>query len=160
MKSKILSMVGIGAIAMAVACNSSKDEAAKTDTLSTADNTRTVAAATIQTAADGKKYVVRKRTVATTGDNSTSATSEYDTVWLYTAPDSRYYTLRNTDTIYFDTEAWNNWWNDVKTDDELKAKSDDLKVKVDEDGSWKVKNKKTGEKTKMNDDGEIKKKKD
>ena len=170
MKSRILSFLGIGAIAMAVACNSSNDEstnkdsASTTTTTTTTDNTSASASADVQTSADGKRYVLRHRTSSsstsgkeTSGSTAgTSSNNDYDTVWLYTGTDSRYYTLHGRDTLYYNTDQWNSWWNDAKTDDELKMKSGNTKVKVDDDGSWKVKDKETGEKTKMTDKGEVK----
>lgn len=177
MKSKVLSLLGIGAIAMAVACNSSNDASNNKDSSSTSTSTTTVTDNTssgsstsgIQTSSDGKRYVVRKRTTSSGstsasnagGNDQASAGNDYDTVWLYSGTQDRYYTLGGStgrDTLYYNTDQWNTWWNDSKTDDELKTKSGNTKVKVDKDGSWKVKDKDAGEKTKMNDKGEVKSK--
>lgn len=164
MKSKILSFLGIGAIAFAVACNSADDESANKDstsTTTTVDNSTTTADASIQTAGDGKKYILRKRTSSTsasgTADASATAGSDYDTVWLYMGTEERYYTLggaKGRDTLYYNTDQWNSWWNNTETDNELKSKSGNVKVKVDDDGSWKVKD--DSSKTKMNEKGKVK----
>lgn len=172
MKSSILSLFGIGAIVLAAACNNSNDEAAgkdstSTTTTTTVDNTTSgsSADANVQTSADGRRYVLRHRTGSGSGSGTTAGsstgTSDYDTVWLYMGTDNRYYTLHggnSRDTLYYNTDEWNSWWNDSKTDGELKTKSGNVKVKVDDDGSWKVKDKDAGDKTKMNDKGEVKSK--
>jgi hypothetical protein len=165
MKSKILSLLGIGAIAFAVACNSSDDETTNADssTVTTTDNTASSAtgSASVQTTADGKRYVVRTRTgTSSTSGTATSGTTtgpEYDTVWLWMGTEDRYYTLGgNTgkDTLYFDSDEWKAWWSKPETDNELKAKSGDTKVKIDDDGSWKVKD--GNSKTKSDEDGKVK----
>jgi hypothetical protein len=168
MKSSILSFLGIGAIALAVACNSSDDETTNADSTSTTTTTtvdNTVATGTgeadIQTSGDGRKYIIRKRTTSASTSGSTSGTassgSDYDTVWLYAGTENRYYTLggsKGRDTLYYNTDQWNTWWNNSETDNELKSKTGNTKVKVDDDGSWKVKDENS--KTKMNEKGEVK----
>jgi hypothetical protein len=169
MKSRILSFLGIGAIAFAVACNSSGDESTSKDststTTTTVDNTSGsgTADANIQTADNGRKYIIRKRSSSGASGSSTSGTattgSDYDTVWLYTGTADRYYTLggsKGRDTLYYNTDQWNSWWNNSETDNELKSKNGNTKVKIDEDGSWKVKD--DSSKTKMNDKGKVKSK--
>ncbi|MCE3283398.1 MAG: hypothetical protein K0Q66_2135 [Chitinophagaceae bacterium] len=168
MKSKILSLLGIGAIVFAVACNSADDETDNKDSGNTAENTENksgvTGTASVQTTADGRSYVVRTRastSSGTTGGTSAGATAEYDTVWVYRGTDSRYYTLRGDkgrDTLYFDTDDWKSWWSSPETDNELKLKSGDTKVKVDDDGSYKVKD--GNSKTKVNEEGKTKTKKD
>jgi hypothetical protein len=164
MKSKILSLLGIGAIAFAVACNSSGDETTNADSASAASNTAVNAggsgSASIQTTSDGKRYVLRTRTgtSSTSTGTTSSGTSEYDTVWLWGTED-RYYTIGGTtgrDTLYFDSDDWKTWWSNPETDNELKSKSGSTKVKIDEDGSWKVKD--SASKVKMNDKGKVKSK--
>ena len=160
MKSKILSLFGIGAIALAVACNSSDDETTNADSSAVTTESSTTGTASVQTTADGKRYVVRTRT----GSSSTSGTAtsgstgpEYDTVWLYMGTQDRYYTLGGStgrDTLYFDSNEWNTWWSNPETDNELKAKVGNTKVKIDDDGSWKVKD--SASKTKMDEDGKVK----
>jgi hypothetical protein len=170
MKSGILSFLGIGAIALAVACNSSKDESNNVDSTTTTstttvDNTAatSTADAGLQTSADGRKYIIRKRTTTTSASTSAGTSgeattgSDYDTVWLYTGTENRYYTLggsKGRDTLYYNTDEWNTWWNNSATDNELKSKTGNTKVKIDGDGSWKVKDENS--KTKMNDKGEVK----
>ncbi len=167
MKSRILSFLGIGAITLAVACNSSSDDTTNKDSAAASSETSvdngTAATATTEagvlTYSDGRKYVVRTRggssaSAGTSGSSSTTTSSEYDTVWLYTGSDSRYYTLRGRDTLYYNTDNWNNWWNDAETDNEFKSKNGNTKVKVDDDGSWKVKD--ANSKTKMDEDGKVK----
>src|SRR5687767_10287744 len=131
MKSKILSFLGIGAIALAVACNSAEDETTNAD--SSAVNSDATAAtggasgsASVQTSSDGRRYVVRTRTGTSSTSGGAATAGEYDTVWLYMGTQDRYYTLGgNTgrDTLYFDSEDWKTWWNNPETDNELKVKS-------------------------------------
>ena len=165
MKSRILSFLGIGAIALAVACNTAEDETTNADSLTETSvdaNTTADASATgsVQTSADGRRYVVRARSGSGSGSGSTasgSTGSSYDTVWLYMGTEDRYYTLGGStgrDTLYYNTEDWNSWWNNPETDNELKLKSGDSKVKVDDDGSWKVKD--ADSKTKSDEDGKVK----
>jgi len=170
MKSRILSLLGIGAIALTVACNSGEDEAANADSaalstenaVSTADASGAVG--TLQTSADGRRYVVRARSGSGSASGGTTASgstgSSYDTVWLYMGTEDRYYTLggaKGRDTLYYNTDEWNTWWNNPETDNEIKIKSGDSKVKVDDDGSWKVKD--GDSKTKSDEDGNVKTKK-
>lgn len=157
MKSKILSLLGAGAIVFAVACNSAGDETTNADTSAvTTDATATTgSSAGVQTTADGRSYTVRTRTG--TSSTSTETTTNYDTVWLYMGTEDRYYTLSGNegrDTLYFDSEEWKVWWNNPETDNELKAKAGDTKVKIDDDGSWKVKD--GDSKTKSDEDGKVK----
>lgn len=164
MKSKILSLLGVGAIAFAVACNSSSDETKNADSSATGSNESSVSGSTgsasVQTTADGKRYVLRARTGSSSTSGTSSASSggsEYDTVWLYMGTQDRYYTLGGStgrDTLYFDTDDWKTWWNNPETDNELKMKSGSTKVKVDDDGSWKVKD--SASKTKMDESGKVK----
>ncbi len=167
MKSRILSFLGIGAIALAVACNTAEDETTNADSAtmsdeSTVGTTDAGASANVQTSADGRRYVLRTRGgsgSSSTGTSSTSGTS-YDTVWLYMGTEDRYYTLGGSagrDTLYYNTDDWNTWWNNPETDNELKIKNGDSKVKVDDDGSWKVKD--GDSKTKSDEDGNVKTKK-
>lgn len=168
MKSTILSFLGIGAIAFAVACNSASDESTNKDsaTNSTMDNSASVGTSSvsgdIQTSTDGRKFVLRKRSSSGTSASAASGTTastgnDYDTVWLYMGTQDRYYTLHGPserDTLYFNTDEWNAWWSNTETDNELKSKSADSKVKIDDDGSWKVKD--DNSKTKMNEKGDVK----
>lgn len=161
MKSKILSLLGAGAIALTVACNTAEDETTNADTAaateSAATTGSTAGSASVQTSADGRRYVVRTRTGTSSTSTETTGASNYDTVWLYMGTEDRYYTLGgNTgrDTLYFDSEEWKVWWNNPETDNELKAKSGDTKVKIDDDGSWKVKDDQS--KTKSDEDGKVK----
>ncbi len=164
MKSRILSFLGIGAIALAVACNSADDETTNEDSLNTSTEGVTAdasASGSVQTSADGRRYVVRTRTGSASGTTASGSTgTSYDTVWLYMGTEDRYYTLGGTtgrDTLYYNTDDWNAWWNNPETDNELKVKSGDSKVKVDDDGSWKVKD--GDSKTKSDEDGNVKTKK-
>jgi len=166
MTSKILSLLGIAALSFKVACNNADDDATTTDS-SSATTTETTTSSTdvsssFQTTTDGRKYILRPRkasaSVSTSGD--ASATVQYDTVWTWSGSEDRWYTLGGStgrDTLYYNTDEWNAWWNDEKTDDQLKVKSGNTKVKVEKDGSWKVKD--DTSKTKMTDDGEVKTKK-
>lgn len=162
MKSKILSFLGIGAIALAVACNNADDETANGDTANAGASSEsatsgTTASGSIQTSADGRRYVVRARTgTSSTTGGTTSSAPMYDTVWLYLGTQDRYYTLTGSgkDTLYFDSDGWKTWWSNPETDNELKAKSGDSKVKIDDDGSWKVKD--GDSKTKSDEDGKVK----
>jgi hypothetical protein len=165
MKSRILSFLGIGAVVLAVACKNSGDETTNKDSSSTTtvDNktaTGSSAGADVQTSDDGRRYVLRKRSGsgnATSADNTATTGNDYDTVWLYSGTEDRYYTLHGStgrDTLYYNSDEWNSWWNNSETDNELKSKSGDNKVKVEKDGSWKVKD--GSEKTKMNDAGKVK----
>jgi hypothetical protein len=163
MKSKILSLLGIGAIALAVACNDANDETENADSANAVNSdvttSGTTGTASVQTSADGRKYVVRARTgtSSTSGTTSGSTASEYDTVWLYMGTQDRYYTLGGStgkDTLYYDSDTWKSWWSSPETDNELKAKSGDTKVKIDDDGSWKVKD--GDSKTKSDEDGKVK----
>jgi hypothetical protein len=162
MKSKFLSLLGISAIALAVACNSADDESANKDSANAASDatmgSNTSGSATVQTTAEGKRYVLRARTgTSSTSGSTTSGASEYDTVWLYMGTQDRYYTLGGStgrDTLYFDSDNWKTWWSNPETDNELKSKSGGTKVKIDEDGSWKVKD--STSKTKMDEKGKVK----
>lgn len=165
MKSRILSFLGIGAIAFAVACNSAEDESSNADSAAAATDASVAttdgsAAGSVQTATDGRRYIIRQRSSSgsTSGTSSTSGStgSEYDTVWLYMGTQDRYYTLGvgGRDTLYYDSDEWKSWWSNPETDNELKSKSGDTKVKIDDDGSWKVKD--GDSKTKMNEDGKVK----
>ncbi len=172
MKSKILSLLGIAAIAFTVACNNAGDESTAEDSAGTSvDNTTSgdaSASANIQTTNDGRRYVLRARTgsSSTSGANGASGSDAsasgtmYDTVWVWMGTEDRYYTLGGAsgkDTLYYDTENWKSWWSNPETDNELKYKSGDTKVKVDDDGSWKVKD--DTSKTKMDESGKVKNKK-
>lgn len=164
MKSRILSFLGIGAIAFAVACNSAEDESGNADSAAAATDASVAttdgsAAGSVQTAADGRRYIIRQRSSGSTSSTSStsgSTGSEYDTVWLYMGTQDRYYTLGvgGRDTLYYDSDEWKSWWSNPETDNELKSKSGDTKVKIDDDGSWKVKD--GDSKTKMNEDGKVK----
>lgn len=147
-------------MAFAVACNSSDDETTNADSSATSEVTTTsTGTASVQTTAEGKRYVVRTRTGTSSTSGSTASESTgpvYDTVWLWGTED-RYYTLgggTGRDTLYFNSDEWNTWWNNPETDNELKAKSGKTKVKIDDDGSWKVKD--SASKTKMDEDGKVK----
>lgn len=168
MKSRILSLLGIGAIALTVACNSAEDETTNADSAAMSTESDVTAdagaAGTVQTSADGRRYVVRTRSGSgsTAGSSTASGSSgsSYDTVWLYMGTEDRYYTLGGStgrDTLYYNTDDWNTWWNNPETDNELKVKNGDSKVKVDDDGSWKVKD--GDSKTKSDEDGNVKTKK-
>ena len=157
--------MGISAIALAVACNSAADETTNADSATNESmdgtNMSATGSASVQTSADGRRYVVRQRSSSSTSESGSTASGTtgpvYDTVWLYMGTEDRYYTLGGAtgrDTLYFNSDTWNTWWNDPETDNELKLKNGDSKVKIDDDGSWKVKD--GDSKTKSDEDGEVK----
>jgi len=165
MKKALFSIIGGTALLFTVACNDANDQSDNADSAAvtteapvenagSSDFTVSAGGDTIRsyTTGDGRRYVLRPRRSAAAG---TTGTSEYDTVWTYIGTEGRWYTVGGTDdTVYFDTDEWRSWWESDKSTDELKSKSGDSKVKVDDDGSWKVKD--ADSKTKSDESGKIK----